>query len=228
MIVDQHDDQLDPFLDGGDDLAAHHQIRSVADHGEHLAIGGRHLHPQRTRDFITHARVAVLDVVLLGIAGPPQFVQVARHRARGGHDNIARAGRIVDRTDDLALRGQGPMSQVVQAVDLAVPVLVQAGGQIAVRGVHRVAAQPRAQGRDAGASIADQRQAAVLVGVEVQHVEVDEMQVRVGEHGMRGGGEVGPARADPDHDIGLARQAVCGQRAGCAHGAQIRRMIEGQ
>jgi len=34
-----------------------------------------------------------------------------------------------------------------------------------------------------------------------------------------------PAGADPDHDIGLARQAVRRQRPGRADGAQVRRMI---
>ena len=167
-------------------------------------------------------------MILLGIARPPQLVQVARHRAGGAHDDVARGGRVIDRADDLALRRQRFMTEVVQAVDLAIPLLVQAGGQVAVGSVNHIAAQPRAERGDAGAGIADQRQPAVLMGIEVEHVEVDEVRVRVAEDRMRRGREVRPARANPDHDISLARQAVGRQRTGRADGAQARRMVVGE
>src|SRR5690348_18489875 len=64
---DEHDDQLDPFLDRGDDLGAEHQVGPVADHGKDLAVGRGYLHAKRTSDLVAHARVAVLDVVLLWI-----------------------------------------------------------------------------------------------------------------------------------------------------------------
>ena len=57
------------------------------------------------------------------------------------------------------------------------------------------------------------------MGIEIEHVEVDEVHVRVAEDRVRGCREVRPARADPDHDIGLARQAVGRQRTGRADGA---------
>ena len=132
MVVDQHDDQLDPFLDRRDDLAAHHQVGAVADHGEDLAIGGGHLDPECAGDLIAHAGVAVLDVVLLRVSRAPQLVQVARHRAGGTDDDVAWTRRVIDRPDDLTLRRDRLMAEVVQPLDLAVPVLVEAGGDFAV------------------------------------------------------------------------------------------------
>ena len=79
-------------------------------------------------------------MVLLGIAAPPQFVQVAGHRAGSADDDVARAGRIVDRADDFALGGQRLMRKAVEPVDLLVPVRVEPRGQVAIGGVDRIAA----------------------------------------------------------------------------------------
>ena len=117
------------------------------------------------------------------------------------------------------------MAQLVEAVDLAIPLLVQPGDQVAIGGVHREAAESRAQFLDARSGVAHQSQPAVLLGIEVQHVEIDEVDVRISENGVRRGGEVGPAGADPNHHVGLAGQSVGGQRAGRADRAEVRRMI---
>ena len=48
------------------------------------------------------------------------------------------------------------------------------------------------------------------------------------ENPFRGGGEVGIAGANPDHQVSLFRQQVSGQRSGLAHAAQVQRMIGNQ
>ena len=44
-------------------------------------------------DLVAHAGVAVLDVVALGVAGAPQLVQVAGHRAGRADHDVARLRR---------------------------------------------------------------------------------------------------------------------------------------
>ena len=83
---------LTPSWHGGDELLGHHQVRAVADHHEHLAVRRGQLDPEPAGDLVAHAGVAVLDVVALRVAGPPQLVQVAGQRAGGADDDVARAG----------------------------------------------------------------------------------------------------------------------------------------
>ena len=97
-----------------------------------------------------------------------------------------------------------------------------------VRPVHAVAGQRGRELLERRARVGDQRQRGVLVGVELGDVDVDEAHVRVLERGLGGGGEVAVARADADHQVGLARGQVRARRAGHADGAQVLRMVEGQ
>ena len=185
MVVNQHDDQLDALLERGHDLAVEHQVGPVAHQRKDLTIGRGHLDAQGAGDLVPHAGVALLDVVLLRIASPPQFVQVARHRAGGADDDVTRTGRIVDRADDFALGGQRLMRQLVKPADLLIPFQVEARGLLATGGIDLVPLQPAGQRLDARAGIGDERDRAVLGGVEVQHVQVDEANVRVGEDRVR-------------------------------------------
>ena len=89
VVLYQHDHQLDTLRDRGHELARQHQVRAVADHHEHLALGRRELDPDPAGDLVAHARVAILDVVALRVARAPQLVQVARHRSGGAHHDIA-------------------------------------------------------------------------------------------------------------------------------------------
>ena len=93
-VVDQHDDQLHALRDRGDDLRRHHQERAVADHDVDVAVLagriGRELHAETAGDLVAHAGEAVLDVVALGVAGPPELVQVSRHGAGGADHDVLR------------------------------------------------------------------------------------------------------------------------------------------
>ena len=54
----------------------------VADQRVDVAVGRRHLDAERGRDFVSHAGVAVFQVVLLRVARAPEFVQIARAGCR--------------------------------------------------------------------------------------------------------------------------------------------------
>src|SRR5215210_3089904 len=109
-VVHEDDGELVALLDGGDDLGAHHQVRAVADHHVDLALWGRHLDAESARDLVPHARVAVLDVVALGIPRPPELMQIPRHRPRRADDHTLRLGEKVDVPITALCAGSGPCS----------------------------------------------------------------------------------------------------------------------
>jgi hypothetical protein len=80
------------------------------------------LTPNAARDLVPHRREAVFDVIALGIARAPELVQVAGHRARRAHDDVARTSGVVHRADDLALRRERRVSERVKTVDLLRPL----------------------------------------------------------------------------------------------------------
>src|SRR5215217_462796 len=100
---DVHQDhrELVALLDRGNYLRAHHEVGAVADHDVDLALGGCHLYAEAACDLVAHRRVAVLDVVALRVARPPELVQVPRHRACGAHHHVLGLGEGVDRPYDL-------------------------------------------------------------------------------------------------------------------------------
>ena len=217
-----------PSCDGGDDLLGHHQERAVADHHVDLAVGRGELDAEAAGDLVAHARVAVLDVVALRVARAPQLVQVAGHRARRAHDDVARAGDAVDDAEHLALRGQRAVAERVGLLDGRVPLGGEPGGALGVVGVGAAALERAAQRLEARrARRPTSGRPGVLERVDGRDVEVDEARV-LGEQRARGGREVAPARADAEDHVGLARDRVGGGRAGGADRAERLRVVVGQ
>ncbi len=225
MVLHQHPDDLDALLHGGRQFGGHHQIRAVADHDEHVAIGGGQAHPDPAGDLVSHAREAVFDVVALAVTGAPQLVQVTGHRSGGAHHHVARVGQRVDQPDDLVLVQRRVVADPDRGVDGGVPLVDQFGGARAVFGAHRVAGQGFAQRLERLARIGDDGQAALLDRIERGHIDVDEAHVGIVERGPRGGGEVAVAGADADDDVGLGGQGVGGGGAGGPDGADGLRVI---
>jgi hypothetical protein len=155
-------------------------------------------------------------------------VQVARHRAGGADDHVARLADAVDDADDLALCGQRPVTQAVRALDRRVPFRSERPGAVGVIGVGAPVGERGAQRLEGGAGVADERERRVLVRVDGGDVEVDEADVVGGENRPRGGGEVAVAGADADDDVGLAGERVGRGRAGRADGADGLRVVVGQ
>src|ERR1035438_2410499 len=90
LIVKDHDVELYVLLQRSGDLLGHHQVGSVSHKYVNFASGVGHLDAEAARDLVAHAGVAVLHVVILGIARPPEFMQVAWQAASCAHDDIAR------------------------------------------------------------------------------------------------------------------------------------------
>src|SRR5438874_7917808 len=190
VVLHQDDDDLHALLDGGHQFLGHHQVRAVADHDVHVAVGAGQPRAQAAGDLVAHAGVPVLDVVALRIPGPPQLVQVARHRTGGAHDHVARPGAVVDRADHLGLGRQRFVAQVVGALHDAVPLGGEPACAVAVRGVDRPAGKVATQGKQRFPGVRDQAHAGLLGGVERGHVDVDETHAGVLERGSGRGGEV--------------------------------------
>src|SRR5690606_35214643 len=150
-------------------------------------------------DLVAHAGVAVLDVVALRIAGTPQLVQLAGHRPGGAHDDVARSGDLVDRTDDLALRGQRAVPARVRAGHGLVPRAGEPGRLVAVGGLRGPAVERRGEGLDARPGVGDQGDPVELAGIEPGHVEVDDP--RLAEQRPGRGGEVAVPGADADDHV---------------------------
>src|SRR5208283_5568948 len=72
-------------------------------------------------DLVSHAGVAVLEVVALGIASTPHFMQVARKTARCANQHIAWSRNLVHNPDDFSLADRMAPVEIVQPVDLFFP-----------------------------------------------------------------------------------------------------------
>ena len=175
VVVDEDDRQLHALLDRGDELARQHQVGAVADEHVDVALGRGHLHADAAGDLVAHARVAVLDVVALRVAGAPELVQVARHRARGADDDARRRRGVVDRAEHLALRRQRPVARASRGAPPRRPT----------RPLSRAASARYASSTDQPSSadgqplerdprVGDDPDPGVLGGVEVGDVDVHE------------------------------------------------------
>ena len=94
VVLHEHHGDLDLLLDGRDQLArpssgTSRRRPARRPRGQGAAI----FTPDAAGDLIPHAGVAVLDVVALRVPGPPELVQVARHRPGRAHHYVARARR---------------------------------------------------------------------------------------------------------------------------------------
>ena len=128
VVLHQHQDDLDALLHRGDQFGGHHQVGAVADHDEHVAVRAGHPDADAAGDLVSHARVAVFDVIALAVAGAPQLVQVAGHRAGRAHDHVARIGQRVGQPDDLALvQGAAVVLDAVGRGDGVIPLVREFG-----------------------------------------------------------------------------------------------------
>src|SRR5215208_1365791 len=227
-VVDQDYGELVAFLDGSNNLGVHHQVRTVAAHYVDLALGGGHLHAEAAGDLIPHARVAVLDVVALRVARPPELVQIPRHGTGRADDNVLGFRERVDSPYDLALGRQRLVTQGVQPTDFPVPLPRLLGVLLPVAALHLITHNRIVQRMERGSGVTDEGEAGMFAGVEVGDVYVDEASLGVLERRLGGRCEVGPAGAHPDDEICLAGRAVGWEGARRADGAQGARVVVGK
>ena len=233
VVLDQHHDQLHALLDGGDDLLRHHQVGAVADHDHDVAVlagvEGGHLDAQAAGDLVAHAGEAVLHVVALAVAGAPQLVEVAGHRAGGADHDVLRPAEAVDRRRaPRTAPAAGAWPRSCERCTVASHSRASAVARSVWSLGRRPAGQRVGELLEPAAGVALSDHGRQLVGVDRGDVEVDEAHAGVGEDGLGGGGEVAVAGADADDDVRLGGQGVGGRGAGGADGADGLRVVEGQ
>ena len=147
--------------------------------------GSASLTPRPAGDLVAHARVAVLEVVGLGVLGAPQLQQVAGQAARGADHRGVAADRLVDDADDLGL-GEDPVRVAraagarAVAVDDGVPFGLLGGDPLAVRRrtcpvPAGVAEWPSASAVERLAGVGDhRRRARSLAASRARDVDADE------------------------------------------------------
>ena len=165
------------------------------------------------------------------VAGAPQLVQVAGHRAGGADHDVARVGDLVDGADDLRLGRQRLVAEVVRRLRRSRPTRRASCGRplaVCAASTDQPVERRRPAARRPSRASPTSARRGELVGVERRDVEVDEADVVGGEHGPRRGGEVAVAGADADHEVGLGGERVGGGRAGGADRADRLRVVVGQ
>ena len=227
-VVQEHNREFVALLNRRDDLVGEHEVGAVTHHDVDLALWLGHLHAQCARNFVAHGGVAVLEVILARVTGAPELVQVARQAARGADHHRLGVAVFVDGADDLALAGQGRGAQGEDAVDLGLPGVVQGGGALRVVMRSPIVSQRLRKFCEGRAGVAHQRQRSVLEGVKLRHIDVNEAHVWVRKEGFARRREVAVARANSDHQIGVARNFCCGGGAGGADSAKAEGVVEAQ
>ena len=163
-------------------------------------------------------------MVLDGGLRLPQGLQVAGHRAGGVDDHVLIAHELVERAEDLGLRGQRGVAHVVALLNLGGPRLALGGDLGGVGLVDAVVGQLLGQCDERLTGVGHDHLGALLGGVEGRDVDVDEGDVGILELRLRGRGEVGVARAHADDQVGLVGEVVARVAAGgadAAHGAGV-------
>src|SRR3981081_1760130 len=125
MIVEKDDVQFTAFLQGRYDFLRHHQLGAIANHNVDFAVGRGHLDAQSSRDFIAHARVAILEVITLGVASAPELVQITGKAARGTDYNVPGTRGSSHFAYHFALADGRSMAQVMNSVYFLLPVSLQ-------------------------------------------------------------------------------------------------------
>ena len=215
LAVEQHDDQLEPFLHRRDDLLSHHQVRPVADHHEHVARRIGHLHAQAAGNLVAHARIAILEVIGVRPGRAPQLVQIAGDAAGRADHHVLGSRKLVDGADNFTLRERRHRALPVHPIDLGIPLPPAGVKRGAIVGGRRVSRQQHGELLDRLAGVGHHGKGRVLEGVQLAHVDADEPHLRMRERAVRHGREVAQARANGDHQVGGAREPV--RRRGSRH-----------
>ena len=84
-----------------------HHKGAITDQRIDLALRLGQLRAQRRIDLVTHAGVAIFDVIGVVIPGAPDTLQVARQAARGCHDDRLFRQLLIEGAEHAALRQQG-------------------------------------------------------------------------------------------------------------------------
>ena len=226
LVVKNDDVQFYILLQRRNDLLGHHEIGAVAHQNIDVASRIGHLDSKAAGDFVAHAGVTVLHVVILGIAGAPKFVQIAGKAARGIDDDIAAAQGSVQEADYFSLAERRAMAAGVDSIDFVLPLGAEAADPACVILRHAIRRQSAAQFLESDASVGRDRERSLLIGIEFGDVNIDHPHVRILKCGLGSCGEIAVPRANRDDQVGMGCQTICGQSSGHSDGTSRLRVIE--
>ncbi len=222
-VVDQNDGDLQTLLERRHQLRVQHEIASVAQKRIDLALGPRQLDAEGTGDFVTHARVAVLRVVVVRTMGAPELVEITGQAAGSVHDRRRFVRVLVENANHFGLM-QLARRRSRRARDspvLAIPLLPHLRQRRVVARLDAKALQRGVQLEQNGTRIAHEWDGTVLVCVEgVDDLNAREADVRILKQRLGRGREIGQACPDQEDEVGIACHAIGRERPRCADGAQ--------
>ena len=167
-------------------------------------------------------------MIVLGVARPPELVQVAGQTASGTHHDGLRGAQFVHRADQLALTRQRRITDSVDALNLGVPLPVESFGLRTIACLDGVAIDQVEQFLQRHQCITNQRQGQVLEGVKRGHIDVDEAHLGILECRLGGRGEVAVAGTDADDQVSIPSNAVGSEGAGGTNRSEIEWVVEAQ
>ena len=207
VVFGDDDRDLEVLLERSHQLGRVHQVGAVADEDIDLALGLCQADAEAGRHLIAHAGVAKLQMASAAGRGIPQLEQIARRTPGSRDDRVAGAGLVIEGLDQLALAHRlAFLMREDLALELLRPGFAGAGDLLQIgrpwpdvrclRGLM--------QSTKRLARVRGDRHGALLVGIVAGNVDADETYLRVIEAGLRAGSKVRQARADANHQVGLA------------------------
>ena len=159
-------------------------------------------------------------------------MEVARQAARGTHDHVGGGEHGLQHANHLRLLHRGRLlvagADRADPIDFRAPVGLRRGDGVAILDPDTVSVDQQQQFVEHRPRIADERERAVLAGVDLGDVDRDEPDPVVLERGFRGGGEIAQTGSDHNHEVGVAGQDVGRARAGRTDAAERQRVRIGQ
>ncbi|MNF52524.1 hypothetical protein D3C84_338700 [compost metagenome] len=246
-VVQEHHVDLAPLLNRGRQLRVQHHVGAVAHQRIDLTIRLGEFHAQRSVDLVTHAGIAVLDVVGVHALAAPAALQVARQAAGGGDDHCVVRQGFIEHPEHAALgqAGAGQLDEFAQhrrvhvvvdfrdeilglvfhlidAIDFLIQLRLGLTGLIAP--ARAIITQRFGQRRQTGSGVRQQLHAVEFQSVAGADIEVEKLHLRVLKQGLRRGGEVAVTGANANDQISVPGQQVRRQATGFADPADIQRM----
>ena len=137
-------------------------------------------------------------------------------------DDVFGVCRFLDCTDDFWLAGQLQFRRSKGLIHRCIPGRFFFGNAAGVVLRDSEVRQCLVEPNQCFAGIGDDWQLrAILIGIKRSHVDVDELDVRVLEHGARGGREIAITGTNTNDDIGITSDAVGSERAGGTHATEV-------
>ena len=254
-VVEENDIYLHVFGNGSWQFGMKHHISVVTDQCIDFTVRFGHLYPQSSIYFIPHAGKAVLYMIAAYGLSPPCPLKVTRQTAGSANDNGIFVDGFIHRAQHRGL-GQAATRKLDEFLGYfwEVKVIVDFGDEIftsvfnmiktiyfliisrlgclylcLILGRYVVAglAQCLIQHLKSCTGVTYHLQAVHLVGMELAHIDIQVLHIRILVNPLGRSGEVRIAGADADNEIGISGDGVRAQSTSLAQSAKVQRVLPG-